>query len=271
MDGPRLTSQRRSHRASRRLIRGPGWPFTLSLFGSLFGSLPAAEAPALAQDGQPGATGRQRSLLRKGSKKMKPDAANPPLPAGLIAELDQIRRAPSESVGFGEKAFIPYEPNVGQELIRSGVPGVTARLLAEALGDGDRVYRLAVLHVLGKRSSADVDAALLRALEAPALRATAAYLLGRAGYRGYPARARDERSVRAALGRHLGDPSTFDDPFYRRSFRTQDFILCAYVRVVGPGRFHIADPTLSDLIGYALPALGDAVREDLLAQAAAMK
>ena len=191
----------------------------------------------------------------------------PQLPDDLEAELEAIRADPGESVGFGEKAFIPYEPNVAHFLITSDDPAVTERLLAEATGDGDRVFRLAVLHVLGKRSDPAVDAALMTTLDDPELRATSAYLLGRPGYKGYPARPRDEAAVRESLRRHLDDDGTFDDPFYRRSFRTQDFVLAAFVRVTGPDRFRIPDPVLADLIGYTLPAFDAETRADLLAQA----
>lgn len=191
----------------------------------------------------------------------------PRLLDALEAELDAIRADPGESVGFGEKAYAPYEPNVAHFLISSDDPAVTERLLAEIRAADDRVHRLALLHVLGKRSDPTVDAALLTTLEDPELRATSAYLLGRAGFKGYPERPRDVEAIRAALRRHLSDDGVFDDPFYRRSFRTQDFVLGAYVRLTGPERFRFADPHLADMIGQALPAFDDAVRADLLAQA----
>lgn len=193
--------------------------------------------------------------------------SGPQLPDDLEAELEAIRADPGESVGFGEKAFIPYEPNVAHFLITSDDTAVTERLLAEATGDGDRVFRLAVLHVLGKRSDRAVDAALTTILDDPELRATSAYLLGRAGYKGYPERPRDEQAIRESLRRHLDDEGTFDDPFYRRSFRNQDFVLAAFVRVTGPERFRIPDPVLADLIGYALPEFDADTRADLLEQA----
>ena len=191
----------------------------------------------------------------------------PRLPDDLEAELDAIRADPGESVGFGEKAFLPYEPNVAHWLVTSDDPAVTERLLAEATGDRDRVFRLAVLQVLGKRSDPTVDAALLTTLEDPELRATSAYLLGRPGYKGYPARPRGERAIRAALRRHLDDDGTFDDPFYRRTFRTQDFVLAAFIRVTGPERFRIPDTAFAELIGYTLPEFDAETRADLLAQA----
>jgi hypothetical protein len=190
----------------------------------------------------------------------------PALSPPLEAELSAIRKAPGESVGFGLKAYLPYEPNQGDALIGSSDAEVTPRLLAEALHGGDRVYRLAVLHVLGKRATADVDAALLQTLDDPDLRATAAYLLGRTGSKGYPARPRDTAKIRAALRAHLADPSSFEDPFYQRTFRTQDFVLAAFVRVTGVSQFHIASRDVADLIGLGLPDMSDAIRADLLAQ-----
>jgi hypothetical protein len=102
-------------------------------------------------------------------------------------------------------------------------------------------------------------------LDDPELCATAAYLLGAAGYREYPARARDTEAVLAALRRHVNDASTFADPFHRKSFRTQDFAIAAYVRVAGPEAFTLAKP---DLVGHGLPAFTDAERTALLAQIA---
>ena len=196
----------------------------------------------------------------------RPSTIRPELRDALEAEIAAIRADPASSVGFGEKGYAPYEPNVAHGLIT--VPGedITARLQEEIEGSRDRVYRLALLHVLGRRRDERVDQALLAALEDPDLRATAAYLLGRAGFKPYPARPRDEDAVRAALRRYLDDDTTFDDPFYRQSFRVGDFVLGAYIRLTGPKRFTFADRTVGDDIGYELPRFGDQ-REDLLAQA----
>ena len=201
------------------------------------------------------------------SKKQASPAMTPPLPSILEVELDTIRKDPGESVGFGEKAYIPYEPNSAPSLIGSDNPAVTQRLVTEARGSGDRVYRLAVLHVLGKRTDPTVDAALITLLDDPKLRSTAAYLLGRVGFKGYPPRQRDVEAVRTALRRYLDDATTFEDPFYRRTFRTQDFVLAAYVRVTGPEKFRIGSPDIVDLVGLSLPEFTDVVRADLLAQA----
>ena len=70
----------------------------------------------------------------------------------------------------------------------------------------------------------------------------------------------------AALRRHLDDATTFEDPFHRRRFRVQDFVLGALARLIGPERFKIADPRFDNDIGYALPWWSDAVRAELLAQ-----
>jgi hypothetical protein len=185
------------------------------------------------------------------------------LSPALEAELAEIRKDPAESIGFGFKADIPYVPNRADALIASREPGVTERLVAEARAPGDRVYRLAVLHVLGKRADAAVDAALVGFLDDPELGATAAYLLGAAGTKEYPARARDAEAVRAALRRHVDDAGTFADPFHRTSFRVQDFVIAAYVRVAGPEGFALADP---NLVGRKLPVFTDEERAALLAQ-----
>lgn len=74
-------------------------------------------------------------------------------------------------------------------------------------------------------------------------------------------------AIRAALRRHLTDDGLFEDPFYRRSFRTQDFVLAGFVRLTRPERFRLADAHLADMIGHGLPAFSDAIRTELLAQA----
>ena len=193
----------------------------------------------------------------------------PALTPVLEAELHSLRQAPIEAIGYGKKAYRPYEPNTGENLIGSDDPAVTPRLLAEAQGGGDRVYRLAVVHLLGMRATADVDPALISLLGDRDVGATAAYLLGRAGFKGYPTRARDTAAIAtivAALRQHLDDSASFHDPFYRRTYRVQDFMLGALVRLLGPERFKISDPRYSD-IGYALPWWSDAVRTELLTQA----
>jgi hypothetical protein len=195
---------------------------------------------------------------------------NHPLAPALEAELTAVRGAPVEAIGWGEKAYLPYEPNTGESLIGSSDPEVTARLVAEAQGTGDRTYRLAVLHLLGMRADPSVDAALVALLQDPDLVATAAYLLGRAGFKGYPARTRDDAKIIAALRMHLDDASEFLDPFYRRAFRTRDFVLGALVRMLGPERFRTRDARVEDQIGYALPWWSDEVRVELLTQVRAM-
>jgi hypothetical protein len=207
-----------------------------------------------------------------------PSAVSPPprttpgpkLPDALEHELRAIEADPQGSVGYGEKAFTPYEPNEAHFLISYDDPAVTQRLLAE-MDRADRVKKLALLQVIGKRTDPTVDAALLSALEDPELRATSAYLLGRPGFKGYPARERDVDAVRDALWRHLDDPGTFEDPFYRQAFRTQDFVLAAYVRLTGPDRFRFGDSKVADMIGYTLPAFDDATRADLVEQARALR
>lgn len=190
------------------------------------------------------------------------------LAAPLEAELDAIRRDPVESIGFGGKVYRPYEPNTGELLIGSDDPAVTERLLDEARGGGDRAYRLAVVHLLGMRATADVDSALVMLLGDRDVGPTAAYLLGRMGFKGYPTRARHRDSVIQALRAHVegGVTGTFEDPFYRKTFQALDFYIGALVRILGPETFSSSDSRMVEQIGYALPWWTDDVRDDLLAQ-----
>ena len=190
----------------------------------------------------------------------------PPLPPALEAELDAIRADPGNAVASGLKAFVPYGVGPAHFLVSYDDPAVTQRLLAE-MQEADRVHKLALLHVLGQRSDPTVDEALRGTLQDPALTATSAYLLARAGFKGYADRPVDADADRAALRDLLDDDSTFEDPFYDRSFRTQDFVLAAYIRLTGPDRFAFPDPDLEPLIGYELPRFDAAARAHLLEQA----
>ncbi len=196
----------------------------------------------------------------------------PALPPALEAELTALRQGPDQAVGFGEKAYLPYVANGARGLMNLDDPAVTQRLVAELRGAGDRVTRLALLHVLGGRHDAGVDAALIALLDDATLRATAAYLLGAVNMKGHPTCPRDAAAaapILAALRRWVDDATPFEDPFYKRTFRTGDFALAAFVRVAGPERFTISRD-LRDLIGFALPTFDAGARADLLAQAAAM-
>jgi hypothetical protein len=192
--------------------------------------------------------------------------AGPELPPALEEELDKIRADPAGAVGYGRKAFMPYGVGVAHFLVSYDDSAVTKRLLAEMQG-ADRVLKLALLHVLGMRSDPTVDAALRDTLRDPELTATSAYLLAREGYKGYADRPVDVDADRAALRDRLDDDTLFDDPFYHRGFRTQDFILAAFIRLTGPDRFTFPDPDLEPLIGYELPRFDDATRAELLEQA----
>ncbi len=193
----------------------------------------------------------------------------PGLQEALDAELLAIRADPVGSIGFGDKAYLPYEPVVAHGLITAPFPEVTAQLAGEIRAADDPVYALALLQVLGRRADDGVDPTLLDLLGDPGLRATSAYLLGRMGYRGYPVRARDSAEVEAGLRAYLADDGEFEDPFYREQFRRQDFVIAALVRILGPDGFEFVEPRIAGTIGYALPRFDDDERAGLLSQLAA--
>ena len=64
----------------------------------------------------------------------------PTLPEALEAELAGIRADPVESVGFGLKAYLPYEPTGSQSLMNSDDPAVTEA--AARGGQRRRRYRV---------------------------------------------------------------------------------------------------------------------------------
>lgn len=184
----------------------------------------------------------------------------------LAAELDTIRTDPLGAVGFGEKAYLPYATTVGQGLISAPEPAVT-QLLADAIDEtADPVTALALLHVVGQRADDLVDEVLMRALDSKAQMPTAAYLLGRAGYRGYPARSRNAAAVTRALREHLDEPGEFVDPFLGKAFQRRDFVIAALVRLLGVERFPAVDDRQAPMVGLALPQFSDAQRTELVGQ-----
>lgn len=182
------------------------------------------------------------------------DPKQHPLPAALDAELSDIRRAPLAAVGFGEKAYLPYELVQGQDLVSDRSPEIVPRLFAEALDQrNDRVFRLVMLQIIGFRREPDADTALVTALADPVLRPLAAYLLARPGFKGYPARERKTVApLLQALSAYLDDPSVYDDPWYHSKHKTADLVLGAFVRIAGPDSFTFVEPGERDLVGYVL-------------------
>lgn len=178
----------------------------------------------------------------------------PPLPAPIEDALAKVRRAPLAALGFGEKAYSPYELVEGQPLVGDPSPDIVPRLRAEALDRrNDRVFRLVMLQILALRREPAVDTALLAALVDPALRPLAAYFLGRPGFKGYPARARKTVApLLEALAAYLDDAGTYDDPWYHTTHRTADLVLGAFVRIAGPAGFTFVDPGDRDMVGYTL-------------------
>jgi hypothetical protein len=191
----------------------------------------------------------------------------PALPSPLEAELAAIRRDPADAIGFGEKAYLPYELRHGERLASSRDVAVTEHLVAEARDAAkDRVYRLAVLQVLAYRDDPAVDAALADAVADPVIGGLACYLVGRIGFKGYPSRSRAAGPLLRALAPHLDDAGSFDDPWYRKRYRIADLALAAFVRIAGPERFRFSDPQDATFIGYTLLAPSDAERATLLPQ-----
>ena len=76
------------------------------------------------------------------------------------------------------------------------------------------------------------------------------------------------RAVLAVLAAHLDDPGRFDDPWGQRSYRSQDLILAAFVRVAGAERFALAalGAARAERIGYELAEFDDKSRASLRPQ-----
>src|SRR6185436_17659592 len=122
---------------------------------ALWAACRSGAEPAAAPTAPPRDPGPPDSIA---AAKVSPDEPQPPpapvpmkpaLAPSMEAELVAIHKDPGQSVGFGEKAYVPYVPNVAHELMSADDPAVTARLVAEIQGAADRVDRLALLHVLG--------------------------------------------------------------------------------------------------------------------------
>jgi hypothetical protein len=187
----------------------------------------------------------------------------------LERELAAVRADPADAIGLGDTTYLPYVLRRGEALRRAGEAAVTSRLaLAIADRSAPRIERLALLQIVGLRDDPSVDAVLIQALADPELRPLAAYLLGRVGFKGYPKRARSAHAVLTALAGHLDDPGRFDDPWYQTSYRSQDLILAAFVRVAGPDLFDLSalGRPRAEMIGYELAQLEDASRASLWSQ-----
>lgn len=185
----------------------------------------------------------------------------------LESEISTIQRDPLDAIGIGEKSYHPYDVRVGWGLVRSREPETTARLLGEARRpDQPLAARLAMIHVLALREDPLVDAALIDALGEPALLGTAAYSLGRIGFKGYPQRPRDIAGILAALEDHLEASGAFLDPWHELQLPNQDLVLGAFVRLAGVDHFRLPEDGHLDFIGYDLPSFSPAERSDLLAQ-----
>lgn len=186
----------------------------------------------------------------------------------LETELSKIRDSPATAISASTgKAWLPYDRVLGDDLAHSDDPDVTARLIAEALHENnERTFRLAMLQFLGWRSDAGADDALILALSDPVLRALAAFLLGRIGYRGYPQRDRPSRRILTALKPHLDDDRPYRDPWYDETWLTSDFVIAAFVRVAGVDRFRFVDDGNKNWIGMELPSFHAAERDNLRSQ-----
>lgn len=182
-------------------------------------------------------------------------------------ELERLRADPADAMGFGGKVYLPYYLRVGWELARNPDPRTVDWLLARALDpDEPRLVRLMMLHVLSQREEPAADGALIRALDDPDLRGTAAYLLGRIGFKGYPKRPRPTEEMLTALARHLDDPDGFVEPWHEVTLRNQDLVLAAFIRLAGPDAFRFEADENRREIGYELARFSDSERGNLLAQ-----
>lgn len=194
------------------------------------------------------------------------------LPAHIEAQLLEVRNAPTKAIAFGGKAWLPYHLYLAEDLAYSDNPQVTVRLSAEAADENNvRAFRLAMVQFLGWRRSPDADDALILSLADPMLRPLAAFLLGRIGYKAYPRRDRPARRILTALKPHLEDNLTYLDPWYDETYRTGDFVIAAFVRVVGVDRFRfVQEKKHKNWIGLELPSFNVAERDNLRTQCEAV-
>lgn len=185
----------------------------------------------------------------------------------LERELARLRTDPMSVVGFGRKAYMPYHISNVEGLVGNSNPRVTQVLHSDALNpEYEMAQRLAAMHIMSQRDDPEVDDALLDCLGIPALRATAAYLLGRIGGKGYPRRSRATAKLLEALRPHLDEASSFLDPWYGESYAVVDFVIGAYIRLAGPERFRLPDADAALLIGWELPCFDSKTRDDLRSQ-----
>lgn len=192
---------------------------------------------------------KQSSSFETAQKQNQSSGPKPiPLAPTLEAELSEIDQKSDESIGVGKNPEQPYEVKIGLALISTHFSTIDRRL-GQEIRDHNRdiQYRLALLHIVGRRSQPSTEKLLIEFLAAPELQATSAYLLSRIGTPGYPGRIRNRKELLAKLHQYLDANEDFTDPWLKKTLPVSDFILAACIR--------ITDGELPKNLGPGLPNL----------------
>jgi hypothetical protein len=162
-----------------------------------------------------------------------------------------------EPLGAGERSWHPYE-------IRSEVLDASRRLpdpipaYREILAtEPDPYWRELALFLAASSDDPRADDLLVEALDDAALRPRALYLLGVAGTRGWPRRARDTGRILRAILPHIDDATRYTDVVHGTTVEVGDLARAAFARIAGPDRFPSLEAlpwTQADLARRALSA-----------------
>ena len=175
--------------------------------------------------------------------------------------LERIH-AVEEPIGEGGRDWYPYMIRPELRELGAGVPELAA-LLGE---ERDPSWREVLLFLLAAADDPRADDVLIEALDDPALRPRALYLLGAIGTRGWPKRDRDRDRLLRAILPWTEDHTSYRDPFLGEQVEVGDLAKAAFVRIAGPDEIAALrwlDEETARFIGMAVPTLSARDREHL--------
>jgi hypothetical protein len=189
-----------------------------------------------------------------------------------VSDVWDDLRAIDPPVGEGGRDWFPYMLRSEVRDAIAAFPDPVAALAERLEHERDPVWREVLLFGLAGQDDPRVDPILIRALDDPAMRPRALYLLGAIGTRGWPKRERDRDALLAAIRPYITDPKPYRDPILGEALVTADLAEAAFVRIAGPEHFPSVDaladdaqPLAGEFVGMALPHFSEDQRAALAA------
>lgn len=190
-----------------------------------------------------------------------------------MSDLWNGLRAIDPPVGEGGRDWFPYMLRSEVRDAIANLPDPVAALSERLEHERDPVWREVLLFGLAGQDDPRVDPILIGALDDPALRPRALYLLGAIGTRGWPKRERDTPALLGAIRPYIDDLTPYRDPILGERLITADLAEAAFVRIAGPDAFpavgglsDAVQPLAGEFVGMALPHFSDEQRAALAAE-----